>query len=145
MSAPKWFKREFGLGDSGGDVTIVQRKLMDEYSGTYTHDTAALVRGFQIARGLEVTGRVDEATAEQLGDVPGGDVTPEWFKRDLALWDNGDDVKVLRKMLGIDNGDDRFDPDLESLVRQFQSSQQIAPDGKVNESLAILLEQCHPL
>lgn len=145
MTAPAWFSRTLRVGDSGGDVKIVQRKLLDEITGTFSEENAARVRGLQLAKGLPVSGEVDEPTAEVLGESADAGQTPEWYERDLALWDEGADVKALREALGMNNGDDRFDPDVEAAVRRFQSENEIDPTGRVNHDLAVLISQKNPL
>ena len=135
---PSWFTRVLALGDSGGDVELVQRKLHASTSGTYDIATEARVRGLQKHHGLLVTGVVDATTAEVLGESVRQGMMPEWFFRDLRLGTEGADVLVLTEQLGM-SPSAFFDDVTESAVRRFQSSHDLYPTGVVTETDAIAI------
>ncbi len=77
---------ELAKGASGPVVADVQQALVDNgatlvVDGEFGSLTEAAVRDFQTARGLPVTGRVDQATADALGvqnHEPGAFPPPGW-------------------------------------------------------------------
>ncbi len=83
---------------------------------------------------------VDEVVAEKIGESAANEagLTPEWFSRPIELHDIGEDVRAVRKALGVWD-DNRFEVDLESAVRRFQAEKGIEPDGKVSEDLAKMI------
>lgn len=139
-----WWRRELGLGDTGADVSLVQRKLKCYSEGVYDHETEARVKALQKRLGRPVTGRVDRDTAEALGEAPRASLTPSWYSRALARDDYGADVAELRRMLGLPAGD-YFDREVEDAVRRFQSSIGMTPDGVVEMTVATALGEDVPL
>jgi len=127
------------LGDSGGDVRLVQRKLHAGTSGTYDRATEARVRGFQRHRGLLVTGVVDASTADALGESIRQGMIPDWYFRDLAPGDQGIDVARVRELLGLTDGHVVFDAHLEVALRRFQSAHGLYPTGVISEQDAIVI------
>lgn len=132
-----WFRRTLRPGDDGPEVDIVNRKLKIP-GAVYGEDTAAKVRGLQRSAGLPATGEVDEATAEVLGEPAGAGDVPEWFQRPLRFGHHGRDVRALRRMLTLQDGE-TFNGTVELAVRQYQSAHQIPPTGIFTEQEAILL------
>ena len=138
MSAPSWYHRALTLGMVGPDVALVQRKLRACRTGVYDTETASRVKGVQFADKLPVTGVVDAATAEVIGESCRAGLTPDWFSRELGLWSEGDDVQRLRELLGFpDYG--RFDQPVEAAVRRFQSAHHLPLTGRVCEADAVAL------
>ena len=139
-----WWRRELGLGDRGPDVDLLQLKLRCFEQGTYGPETEARVRALQKRLGRPVTGRLDRETAEALGEAPRASQRPEWYVRTLCPGDTGEDVRALRRMLGLSDGD-KFTRGVEDAVRRLQSSLGIPPDGTVDADIAIVLGEDVPL
>jgi hypothetical protein len=134
---PLWFRRIIREGDVGADVKVVRRKLGLFPDGPF--DRACIERIKYMTKSTmdsEVT-VVDETVAEKLGESAANKagLVPEWFERPLELHDVGEDVRALRKVLGVWD-DNRYEVDCESAVRRYQSQQGKVPDGKVDEDLA---------
>lgn len=136
---PTWYRRRISLGDEGPDVRIVRRKLGLNPDGPFDRVASERIRGLAKAKGIKPTGDVTADVAAELGEAATADLAPEWFQRELELWQEGEDVRALRLLMGLDYRDNRFDPDLEAKVRQFQSQHQIMPNGRVSEDLAKLI------
>lgn len=135
---PLWFKRRIVLGMYGPDVDVVRRKLGLE-PGPYDRTTMEKVKGMARRDKIETNGEVDELVAERLGESEANQrvVTPSWWYRELEMRrDEGEDVRSLRKILGLGDADNRFDADLEAAVRRFQSGLGLEPTGKVDVDLA---------
>ena len=66
----EWFQfgdREFGNGDVGGDMLLLEKTLkMKKPGSTFDEDTEAALRKWQKKKRLKVTGKVDEATIKKL-------------------------------------------------------------------------------
>jgi len=133
---PAWYRREIKEGDEGPDVRIVRRKLRLDPDGPYDKQVMELVRGKGSKRGT-VTKEVAESLGEAAATAAG--LCPTWFRRPLALWDQGEDVRSLRLALGLGGRDDRYDPDCEKAVRRLQSANRLETTGKVDEGLAIMI------
>ena len=131
---PLWFRRVIREGDVGADVNVVRRKLGMYPEGPF--DRAVIERIRYMAKDSTVT-VVDEVVAEKLGEsaANAAGLLPAWFERPLELHDVGEDVRALRKVLGVWD-DNRYEVDCESAVRRYQSQQGKIPDGKVDEDLA---------
>lgn len=123
----------------GRDVVVVQRKLGAPVTGSYDETTAAYVRGLQKVTGLEVTGMVNEKTAQHIGERAREGQTPEWFTRDIRLWDEGEDVRAAREALGLGATDNRWDPDAESAARRWQSANDKPLTGEVDHDMAVAI------
>lgn len=119
---PAWFRRELSLGDGGADVRIVRSKL-GMGSGPFNADLLAKLTGWCEARALPFSGIVDREIAEALGEDAAYGLTPSWW---------GDESATAER-LGVDVSD------LESAIRQWQSSQAIRPTGILTEEQARLL------
>jgi len=133
-----WYSRILTIGCVGADVELVQRKLRaSTLSGVYDAETASRVRGIQWADKLLVTGMVDAATADAIGESIRFGFTPDWFNRDLAVGDNGDDVARLCTLIGCAGV--RFDTAVEAAVRRFQSAHHLPLTGQVREKDAVAL------
>lgn len=130
---PSWFARELEEGDTGPDVEVMQRKLGLPPTGVFDTETVKYVKGLQKKADMPMSGFLDHLLARFLGDRADVGMTPEWFTRPLALWDEGPDVAELRIALGFHDKDNRFDPELESAVRRHQSARGIVPTGRVSE------------
>lgn len=139
-----WFRRDLSLGDRGPDVEIVQRKLRCWQNGIYDFETAARVRRLQNRLGAPVTGIVDADTAEALGDLPTAFHVPSWYVREMHLGDTGEDVAMLRTMLGL-RPINQFDQVCEDAVRRLQSQHEVTPDGRANIDVAVWLGEDVPL
>jgi len=135
---PRWFKRELHVGMNGSDVRVVQRKLFLLASGSYDRITEFTVRGFQRREEIPVTGFVDAKTAERLGETAASELPPEWFKGDLALGDQGQDVSALRALLCLPMGH-CYDGTVDSAVRRLRSSLGLPPEGGVDLVVAVHL------
>lgn len=136
---PRWFHREITIGDEGPDVLVVQRKVDAPMSGKYDSETSARVRGVQKKRGLKQSGKVDKATAEELGEKAGSGQKPEWFDGDCRPGCSGPCVAQVRILLGQPNLPVDFDQDLEDAVRRFQSENDLKVTGVVDDTTATLL------
>lgn len=131
---PNWFVRPLTVGDRGSDVVVVQRKLCVRPDGEYTAGLAAVVRGYQHAMHLPVTGDVDDETAVQLGEEAGHDLLPEWFKGGaLSPGDQGWDVVV--DLLSVPASEAR------DALKRFQGNSGLPPTGVVDEWTARKLGQ----
>lgn len=131
---PSWFTRELGPGDSGDDVRVVQRRIGLPATGIYDETTERSVRGLQRKEGLPMTGNVDRKTASRVGERKRKGQVPEWFTRDLALGDHGDDVAELNALLGL-SPLHRFEPDLEAAILREQSARGLALTGVADAEL----------
>jgi peptidoglycan hydrolase-like protein with peptidoglycan-binding domain len=138
---PHWYRRDIEIGDTGPDVDIVLRKL-GEPPGSYTPAAAEKVRGLARKRKITTDGEVNAPVAKALGPSASADLTPVWYVdhgRPYDLWDEGEDVRTLRGLLGLSTLDDRYDPDVEAAVRRFQTQHQLLPTGRVDQELAKLI------
>lgn len=135
---PSWFKRDLGPGDSGPDVEIVQRRLHAPETETYGTVTETYVRGLQRLKGLPITGEVDEATAEAIGETARAGLPPLWYHRVLRLGVTGADVQSLRQALGLSVGEE-YDTEVDRAVRRLQSRLGLKPDGVMTQELSLCL------
>lgn len=135
---PTWWTRELGSGDSGDDVRVVQRRLGIAVTGIYDEPTERSVRGLQRKEGLPMSGKVDGKTASKVGERKRQGKAPEWFTRDLALGDHGDDVAELNVLLGLPRLH-RFEPDLEAAVLREQSARGLELTGVADAALVAAL------
>ena len=134
MATPLWFRRPLSGGESGPDVTVVNRKLgVPDWS--YTDQSIQYVRGLQHSNGLPVTGILGEAEAAILGEAADSQMPPEWFTRDLSLGDCGPDVGELRARLGLPAGEE-FDDSTRRAVLRFQSARSFELTGNVDHVVA---------
>ena len=134
-----WFHRILTVGCVGDDVRLVQRKLRaSNITGTFDAETASRVRGLQFADKLPVTGMVDYATSDAIGESVRAGLTPDWYAHELGLWSEGEDVQRLRTLLGFKEWG-RFDRDVEAAVRRFQSSHHLPLTGRIKEVDAVAL------
>lgn len=120
-----WFYRDLYEGDSGADVGVVAVKL-GSADHSMTAELTARVRGAQRHQGLPVTGIVDRATAEALGESAAYGLVPRWFQDSLI------DETGLRLALHISSY-----ADLQDAIRRFQSAHHRYPTGDMDESLAV--------
>lgn len=137
-SAPDWYEKELQPGDKHRSVAIVQRKLGIPITGVFDQTTAAVVRGFQMARKIKKTGTVNVPTAVALGDRATKGLTPEWWRRPLQLWDTGKDCEALNAVLNLPPTD-RFTPDTEAAIRRWQSARNLPVTGVCHEEIAKIL------
>lgn len=123
------------LGDTGPDVRIVRRKLGFDPDGSYDQQV------MEIIRVMNGNGEVDSTVAKRLGEAASvaAGLMPEWYRRKLELWHEGEDVRTVRGLLGLGTRDNRFDPDAESAVRRLQSAAGAPVTGQVDEETARLL------
>ena len=117
---PRWFTRVLAGGETGRDVTVIQRKL-GLSSGVYDDSTMAHVRGFQHQRGLAGDGVCDALTAAALGEAADHALPPEWFTRTLEPGFSGEDVAGLRESLGLPPGT-TYDRETIQAVRRLRSA-----------------------
>ena len=117
---PRWFTRVLVGGETGRDVTVIQRKL-GLSSGVYDDSTMAHVRGFQQQRGLAGDGVCDALTASALGEAADHALPPEWFTRTLGPGFSGEDVAGLREALGLSPGT-AYDRETIQAVRRLRSA-----------------------
>lgn len=117
-------------GATGLRVTALQWLLNAEkaevgVTGTYASQTAAAVRAFQSAAGLEPTGDVRRATFEKL--------TPTTREGDRGLRVRA--VQSLLNLQGVESGVyDDFDPDTSAKVRAFQKTKDLDNTGAVDRA-----------
>lgn len=130
---PQWFTRPLQLGDRGGDVRVVRRKLGLPDGNEMDDATVAHLLG---ATGQAV---VTEEVAELFGEsaADAAELTPEWFTRPLRVGDYGSDVDVLRGKLGLPAG--IFDWKCDAAVRRVQSAARITPTGVVDAEVARII------
>jgi len=89
----------FNVGDRGGDVWLIQKKLNElgyytgEASGVYDRETAEAVRRFQLDEGLYADGRADHAELDALG------IYSDPSEYVLKLGSSGSDVMRLQRTL----------------------------------------------
>lgn len=121
---PSWFR--FMTEDRG--VNIARRILGLGPDGD-DDDMAQRVRGVQKVNGIPVTGDVDEKTASVIGESSAADATPSWFRRDLQINDEGEDVLVAGGLLGLESPTVVFDRLMDDAVRRVQSANGICPNG----------------
>jgi peptidoglycan hydrolase-like protein with peptidoglycan-binding domain len=133
-----WFQRILTIGNTGADVSLVQRKLKALNTGVYDRETAARVRGLQHERSLPATGIVDYATSDAIGESVRLGMPPDWYGHELGLWATGADVERLRELLGLEPHG-RFDRDVEAAVRRFQSAHRLPLTGRVTQTDATVL------
>jgi peptidoglycan hydrolase-like protein with peptidoglycan-binding domain len=131
---PLWYKREITLGMEGPDVRVVRRKLGFIEDGPYDRSVQQKVVGMARKRNVETDGEVNPEVAEMIGETEANqeEVAPVWWTREIDLWEEGEDVRELRVILGLGDRDNRYDPDAEALVRQFQSAHHLPISGKVD-------------
>ncbi len=135
---PLWFKRTIVLGMTGSDVRVVRRKMGFPEDGPYDRAVQQKVIGLARKRKVDTDGEVNEEVADTLGESEANRsvTTPSWWTRPLGLWDEGDDVRSLRRILGLGDADNRYDPDLESAVKRYQSDKDLPVTGEVDVDLA---------
>ena len=140
MTVPLWFKRTIVPGDTGPDVDAVRRKL-GLGPGPYDQITISRVRGLMSKFGYASDGEIDRVAAIHIGETAVNDagLAPDWYRRPVGLWDEGEDVRAVRGILGLGGEDNRYDPDCEAAVKRFQSSKRIEPTGEIDEETARLL------
>lgn len=137
--------KDIGLGDRGMEVADVQKRLRhlgydvpgweeEVKASRFGEATQEAVRAFQKARGLRETGRVDEATWNEL-------VEASFRLGDRFLYlrhppFRGDDVKELQMLLnrlGFNAGreDGIFGRQTDAALRRFQHETGVPADGIV--------------
>ena len=121
---PHWFVRPLTVGDTGPDVAVVQRKLGTLPDGAFTLGLAAVVRGFQSARGAPPTGQVDDDTAGLLGEETGYGRVPDWYG-------TAQGPGVVADLLGVTS-----QADLRDAVKRFQGNNGLPVTGVVDEQTA---------
>jgi peptidoglycan hydrolase-like protein with peptidoglycan-binding domain len=131
---PKWFYRIIELDMTGADVKVVRRKLGFLEDGPYDRAVQQKVMGMARKTNIKTEGEVNEDVAEALGESAANrsELTPEWFTREIGLWEEGEDVRSVRYLLGLGDNDNRLDPDAESAVKRFQSSRGLPTTGRVD-------------
>lgn len=107
----------------GGDVAQVQRRLGVVPHGIYDEETAALVRAFQIERGLLTTGEVDEPTWLALEGLITAGLVPAWFTEGR--------LDEAERRLG--------EPVTEASLRRYQSARGLPLTGLLDEQTAVAL------
>jgi peptidoglycan hydrolase-like protein with peptidoglycan-binding domain len=136
---PLWYTRVIELGMTGPDVKVVRRKLGFLADGPYDQAVQQRVMGMSRRTNTNTDGEVNEDVAAVLGESAVNDsgLAPEWFTREIGLWEEGEDVRAVREILGLGSNDNRFDPDAEAALKRFQSSARLATTGRVDETTAI--------
>jgi peptidoglycan hydrolase-like protein with peptidoglycan-binding domain len=133
------------VGVRGTDVRQLQQALSaigydpGPIDGVFGSKTAAAVKAFQAARGIQVDGVIGPSSRRTLATVLGasessGALSPS--ARILRPGDRGDDVRAIQTLLstaGFDPGpvDGVYGPLTESAVAKFQRRAGILVDGKV--------------
>ena len=135
---PIWYRRPLLGGETGHDVTVVQRKLQALATGVYDEETKQRVRGLQRSHHLAPTGFVDQRVAEILGEAADHELPPEWFTRVLEPGDSGPDVTTLRQVLGLQAGK-LYDDETRRAVLRFQSAYELPLTGSITERDALFL------
>lgn len=139
MTVPLWFRRDITLGMTGYDVDVVRAKLGFIRGLPYDRSTMQMVIGLARKRNIDTDGEVNQDVAEELGDAADAAQTPEWFPADgrpIQLWDEGEHVRTLNKLLGFTDNDNRFHPEHEAAVRRLQSALDLPVTGQVNADLS---------
>lgn len=143
------------VGDVGPRVRDLQRALLDSgqtflggADGVFGPATANALRLFQSKRGLEVTGRVDDATASALtGVAPAPPANASSPLVGLAPGTTGPLVVELQRILlaaGLSfagGADGIFGPATANALRSFQTQRGLEPTGRVDEATAAALAQ----
>lgn len=162
-------EKNIAQGSEGSQVDVIQKRLQingfepGKLDGSYGSQTAAAVKQFQRAKGLEVTGVVNEATWKALTNEPLNattpqpqNVTPSSTERDetktpettvetpssfetLTKGTTGEKVKTLQSKLdklGYNPGpqDGIFGNRTRKAVKDFQLAQGLNDDGVVNQT-----------
>lgn len=125
---------------AGPDVQAVRRKL-GLSPGSYDRTAVERVKGLMAKLGYASDGEIDRFAAIQIGETAVNDagLEPTWYRRPVGLWDEGEDVRAVRGILGLGGEDNRYDPDCEAAVRRFQSSKSLDVTGEIDEKTAKLL------
>ena len=139
-------------GSLGADVKALQQALISVgvrvrggADGVFGLGTQTALKTYQVTKGLDQTGRVDDATASALASVDGTATATASPMLGLKYGALGNTVKQLQQAL-IDLGvtvrggaDGIFGPATIKAVKEFQTSQGIEATGKVDEATAASL------
>lgn len=101
-------------------IARFQRRLGLRATGIADADMESAIRGFQRARGLVITGELDQRTVAALGSVPTAGLLPEWYGTEIQ------DTVVAARIGGSD----------EASIRRFQSAAGLPLTGLVDEATA---------
>ncbi|MGA9275639.1 peptidoglycan-binding protein [Ilumatobacter sp.] len=136
-------------GSRGTDVASLQRALMSAgitvqggADGVFGPVTQQAVRNFQKARGLPVTGEVDQATSSALAGASGSSSSASSGVEGLSQGSKGDAVKVLQQRLSergvyvAGGADGVFGEATARAVRHFQTWNGLGVTGSVNAATA---------
>ncbi len=145
--APKWLLKQ---GDRGKQVRELQHRLFqlswlpEATTGAFDIDTVAAVKGFQVKRGLEATGKVDQRTWDRLSRMTSTPTEDQLFNRWhpgpalLAAGDTGSDVRAAQARLqqldwyfGDVTG--TYDDHTVEAVRGFQEKRGIPVTGEIDQ------------
>lgn len=134
------------VGMEGDDIEELQDRLRDlgylsaSPTGYYGTDTEAALKTFQEKHGLEMSGKIDEATSEKLYS---DDVISLYFKKG----DQSEEIKTLQARLK-ELGYITFEPDgiygngTLAAVKQFQNKNGLTPDGYIGyQTKALMLSR----
>lgn len=152
--------RTLTVGSYGNDVLSAKSRLKElgyfsgsNFNNRYTDDTAARVRSFEAASGLEQTGVLTPALqallfsedAVAIGEKPGENVPlpdlPDSAYRTIDAEANGDDVLRLKerlKALGYFNAKAEtgaYNETLAAAIRAYQTAQGLTADGIADVAL----------
>lgn len=139
------------LGDRGPEVHELHQRLTslgntisNELGDEFRETTVALVEAFQRARGLAITGRVDNETWQRL-------IEASWSLGQRLLYlttpylrgDDVADLQVRLSQLGFDPGriDGLFGPDTERALQEFQLNCLVGQSGVVDRRSLLELQR----
>ena len=134
-----WWHRDITLGDKGRDVAVAQRILGVPATGIFDERFETMVRGKQKAAKLPTTGKVDKETANAIGERATAGMTPDWYLREFDVMDTGEDCKVVNDLLDLASEGNLYSPNSEAAVRRLQSEHGLPTNGRVDETLAVIL------
>jgi murein L,D-transpeptidase YcbB/YkuD len=126
-TSPLWWVRPLNMGNRGYDVMAAQEILGLAQSGIYDYDLAVTVSGVQKMAGLPTTGVLDEATARYMGPRSRDAVPPPWWKGSEIL-PGMEQYESLATPFGGEAG-----------IRRLQGNYGIAPDGVIDQQVALLM------
>ncbi len=145
-------------GSLGSDVKALQQTLIDAgvrvpggADGVFGLATQAALKTYQAGRGLEQTGRVDEATANALASAGGSGAAGSSPLVGLKYGSLGNTVKQLQEALikaGVTvrgGADGIFGPATTNAVKDFQKSQGLDATGSVDTATAAALANPKPV
>ena len=137
----------YAKGNRGSMISDMQSKLQaagflkGSSDGVYGEDMANAVRAFQKARGIPISGIIDEMTYAALQDGSSADASTDSFANDgsamYSVGDSGSEVASLQrklKKMGYldDEADGIYGGNTAAAVKAFQNDEGMTATGMVN-------------